>query len=57
MFPKKLTKTYNSSTHKPVIRASICTGEQVAGIVNLEDGTFIEEMLIRSDKDLGIFKK
>ena len=29
----------------------------MADFVNLEDGTFIEEMLIRSDKDLGIFKK
>ena len=56
-FHKHTTKTYNPSTHKPAIRASICTGEQVAGFVNLEDGSFTEEMLIKNPKDLEAFKK
>lgn len=56
-FHKQPPKTYNPSTQKPVIRASICNGEQVAGFVNLEDGTFSEEMLIRSPEDLEAFKK
>ena len=56
-FHKQPLKIYDKSTHKPAIRASICTGEQVAGFVKLEDGSFIEDMLIRDNKDLEAFKK
>lgn len=48
--------TYNSVTHYPVIRCSICTGEQVAGFKCKETGRFTEVMLIRGDKDLSTFK-
>ena len=40
-----------------VIRCSICTGEQVAGFKNKEDGHFTEVMLIREAKDLVKFKE
>jgi len=40
-----------------MIRASICTGEQVAGFKNLETGAFEEIMLIRDSADLAEFKR
>ena len=40
-----------------VIKSSICTGEQVAGFKNKEDGHFTEVMLIRNAKDLETFKE
>ena len=41
---------------KPVIRCSICTGEQVAGFRH-EDGHFEEVMLLRSPADLAAFRE
>lgn len=53
----KLTQlTYDRQAKKPVIRASICTGEQVAGFKDLKTGRFEEIMLIRNGKDLEDFK-
>lgn len=46
---------YDKTTQKPVIHASICTGEQVAGFKDLSTGKFTEIMLIRSPKDLNQF--
>jgi hypothetical protein len=40
-----------------VLHCSICTGEQVAGFKNLENGKFEEIMLINSEKDLEAFKQ
>ena len=51
------TVPYNPETQYPVIRASICTGEQVAGFKNKADGHFTEVMLIRSMEDERIFKE
>lgn len=48
---------YDSAKEKPIIRASICTGEQVAGFKDLVTGEFHEIMLIRGEKDLEDFKK
>lgn len=39
----------------PVIRSSICTGEQVAGFKEGSGGKFHELMLIRNDRDLREF--
>lgn len=39
----------------PVIRSSICTGEQTAGFKDPASGKFQEYMLIRNDKDLQEF--
>ena len=41
----------------PVIRCSICTGEQVAGFRNPETGRVEEVMLLRNPQDLETFKK
>ena len=32
--------SFDRGTHKPVLRCSICTGEQVAGFKNLNTGKF-----------------
>ncbi len=48
--------TYDPAVRKPLIRASICNGEQVAGFKNLETGAFEEIMLIRDAADLAEFK-
>ena len=54
MFFKKKTeiKTYDKENLKPVIKASICNGEQVAGFQNIHNGEFEEVMLIRDNADL-----
>ena len=56
MFKKKKSHAkitpYNSKIQEPVIRASICTGEQVAGFRDRETGKFEEAMLIRGEGDL-----
>lgn len=41
---------------KPIIHASICTGEQVAGFKDLQTGKMEEVMLIKSPKDSEDFK-
>ncbi len=52
MFGKKTQKeVYDKENLRPVIRASICTGEQVAGFKNIHTGKFTEIMLIRNTKD------
>lgn len=48
---------YDKSRKRPVIRASICTGEQVAGFRDVETGKFEDIMLISSDKDLKEFRR
>ena len=40
-----------------MIRASICTGEQVAGFKDIHTGAFEEVMLIRHSGDLAEFKE
>lgn len=42
---------------KPVSKASICTGEQVAGFKNMSTGKIEEVMLIKCPEDLENFKK
>ncbi len=55
LFKKKIVKkTYDREHMKPVIRASICTGEEVAGFKDIRTE---EIMLIRSPEDLERFKE
>lgn len=57
LFKKKLvTKEYDRENKKPVIRASICNGEQVAGFKDTKTGRFEEIMLIKGKSDLERFK-
>ena len=58
LFKKKIvTKTYDKENKKPVIKASICNGEQVAGFKNIHTGKIEEVMLIKNQADLNAFKK
>ena len=50
-------KTYDREHMKPVIRASICTGEEVAGFKDIRTGKIEEIMLIRLPEDLERFKE
>ena len=50
-------KTYDTQNEKPVIKASICNGEQVAGFKNISNGSFREVMLIQNSEDLKYFKE
>ncbi len=54
---EKTTKTYDKENQKPVIKASICNGEQVAGFKDIHTGKIEEVMLLKSPEDLKAFKK
>ena len=57
-FKKKIVmKTYDKENKKPVIKASICNGEQVAGFKDIHTGKIEEVMLIKNQADLDAFKK
>ena len=47
---------YDEAIQTPVIRCSICTGEQVAGFRRKDTGIFEDVMLIRNDTDLQAFR-
>ena len=58
-FKKKksaLRVDYDPSEQKPVIRCSICTGEQTACLKNLQSGKLTEIMVIRDSADLEAFQ-
>ena len=58
MFGRKKRQTvipYDKTGKNPVIRSSICTGEQVAGFKDPVSGKFQELMLIRNDRDFQEF--
>lgn len=48
---------YNPEGQIPILKCSICTGEQVAGFKDKVTGKFTEVMLIRTSKDLETFMK
>lgn len=55
--PTKRHTAYNPAEKTPVIRCSICTGEQVAGFRRKVDGSIEEVMLIRGEGELRQFKE
>ena len=59
MFGKKksVAPGYDRENWKPVIKASICTGEKTAGFQNRTTHQFRDDMLIRGAEDLHIFKE
>ncbi len=59
MFGRRKIKTedYYKENKKPVIRASICTGEQAAGFKDVHTGKFEEVMLIKNHKDMEVFRQ
>ena len=54
---KNLPADFDKALYKPVLKCSICTGEQVAGFKNPATGKFEEVMLIRNEKELASFKE
>ena len=57
LFKKKgVIQSYDKQNKKPVIKASICNGEQVAGFKDIHAGKIEEVMLIKSPADLEHFK-
>ena len=58
MFKKNYKKkTYDTENKRPVLRCSICTGEQVAGFKDVNSGHFEDIMLIRNSADLDEFMR
>ena len=59
MFGKKqvVQVDYDKENWKPILKCSICNGEQVAGFKNIHTGEFREEDVIRNQKELDAFKK
>ncbi len=58
LFKKKIiSKSYDKEQKKPIIKASICNGEQIAGFKDIHTGEIEEIMLIKSQKDIETFKK
>ena len=60
MFGRKKTiptVQFDKDNFQPILKCSICTGEQVAGFKENGTGKFHEIMLIRNAADLDEFKK
>lgn len=58
MFRKKTKKLqYDKENQIPVLKCSICNGEQVAGFKDIRTGKFEEVMFIRNQTDLNSFKE
>lgn len=58
LFRKKQDQiAYDSQKKRPVIKCSICTGEQVAGFQDIHNGTFEDVMLIRGKEDMKDFRE
>ncbi|MDE6312959.1 MAG: aspartate dehydrogenase [Lachnospiraceae bacterium] len=57
LFKKKIVvQPYDKENKKPVIKSSICNGEQVAGFKDIHTGKIEEVMLIKNPADLDRFK-
>ncbi len=48
-------KDFDRNIKRPVLKCSICNGEQVAGFQDIRTGRFEEVMLIASDSDMESF--
>lgn len=53
--PEKERLEYDTVNQKPILKCSICNGEQVAGFKDNRTGKFHEVMFVRSQKDLQEF--
>lgn len=54
---RKAKKDYDRENLIPVLRCSICNGEQVAGFKDIHSGEFREVTLIRNDDELKGFMR
>ncbi len=51
------TEEFDRENKRPVLKCSICNGEQVAGFKDIHTGKFEDIMLIRNAEDLEAFKE
>ena len=51
------SSSYNPEEKKPVMKCSICNGEQVAGFLDKGTKEFEEVALIQNEKELEEFKE
>lgn len=51
-----MVQSYDKENKKPVIKTSICNGEQVAGFKDIHTGKIEGVMLIKSPADIESFK-
>lgn len=58
-YQKRLAEDIPFDAHRqiPIIKCSICTGEQIAGFKDKETQAFTEVMVLRTEADLVCFKK
>ncbi len=54
---KKIVHSYDKDSKRPVIKASICTGEQVAGFKDIHTGKIEDIMLVKTSADIEKFKE
>ena len=54
---KEETISYDPASMKPAIRASICTGEKVGGLLDRKTGKFTELRFLRDEKDVEAFAR
>ena len=58
LFKKKAKAySYDKERMKPVIKTSICTGEQVAGFKDIHTGKIEDITLVKTAADIERFKK
>ena len=53
---KKAAVSYDAAVQRPVLKCSICTGEQVAGFQDRQTGRVADVCLIRTPQDLAAFR-
>lgn len=53
--PERLSYDFDRQNEKPILKCSICNGEQVAGFKNIHTGMFHEVMFVRNEEDLRMF--
>ena len=53
----KIGRMVKEGKYTPIIRASICTGEQVAGFLDNSTGKFVDIMVIRGEDEVEKFRQ
>lgn len=54
---REVSAGYDPDNWKPVLKCSICNGEQVAGLKNVHTGEWKDQTLISSPADMEKFRK
>ncbi|MBR4183697.1 MAG: aspartate dehydrogenase [Lachnospiraceae bacterium] len=54
---KQQPLSYDTENKRPVLKCSICNGEQVAGFQDIHTKAFEEDMFVRNAADLEEFRQ